>query len=66
MQTTRTNTSEPRCDICGHPEGVTDPFTDTPEGATTVHRRCHPDSKPASDPFAGIVDVKTNDPWDAS
>ncbi len=25
-----------------------------------------PANKPASDPFAGIVDVKTNDPWDAS
>ncbi len=25
-----------------------------------------PANKPASDPFAGIVDTKANDPWDAS
>ena len=25
-----------------------------------------PANKPASDPFAGIVDTKTNDAWDAS
>ena len=35
-------------------------------GAENAEAHLDPANKPASDPFAGIVDTKTNDGWDAS
>ena len=61
--TTIETANQSDCLVCGKPGSLTDLLADYAQTrGAEVHVRCLPAKV---DPFAGIVDVPTNDGWDA-